>query len=407
MQQQNLQALIGRAASAITQRQEQPRSTDTGIQNDMDGLLFLGNPHETVPRALLLDHRLGPVDKLAWQLIKLLSNPDGATAFPTYDQMQPLLGAGIGQEASRKTIARVIAILRLTRWLSLGMKARNTVNGRMIGNIYVLHDEPLAPSETMMIDTGYVEYVVECCSHKNTAVASVARHVREEMMQSGVLPSPTRIDVIDQRARGMLSTTTASEAEFPSQSTQFRMETQGNLPSSAWKLGQFPNNTSPSSARKLSLKSGSYGGVPHGNSYTTGSNTNTVCKNTAREDAPRELVWSWPLELSHQQREAVELMFTGLSAETSQAILDETAGRIDAGRVNSHPMGFIRTLAERASSGQFNISHYGQLISKKRNDHAESNVAPPSPAPKSATIKNVEETQRIRDELLKTFGIRR
>ncbi|MCP1367181.1 STY4528 family pathogenicity island replication protein, partial [Halomonas sp. BBD48] len=142
----NYDVLIGRAASFLTQRRGSEASALADEEDALDGLLFLGNPHETVPRALLVDHRLGAVDVLGWQVIRLMSNADRSTAFPTYDELEPLLRSGAGQKASRKTVARVIAILRLTRWMTLGMKARNTANGRMIGNIYVLHDEPLAPA---------------------------------------------------------------------------------------------------------------------------------------------------------------------------------------------------------------------------------------------------------------------
>ena len=113
----------------MTQRRGEATSASSGQEDALDGLLFMGNPHETVPRALLLDQRLGAVDVLGWQMIRLLSNADRTTAFPTYDELEPLLRSGANRKASRKTVARVIAILRLTRWMTLGMKARNTDNG--------------------------------------------------------------------------------------------------------------------------------------------------------------------------------------------------------------------------------------------------------------------------------------
>src|SRR5690554_3597980 len=143
--------LIGRAASAMTQRRgdHAPASqhSDNAAGEPSDGLVFLGNVHDTVPRALLLDRRLGAVDVLGWQMIRMLCNADRTTAFPTYDELQPLLRSSIGSQASRGTVARVMAILRLTRWLSLSHRARHETNGRVIGNVYVLHDEPVSPSD--------------------------------------------------------------------------------------------------------------------------------------------------------------------------------------------------------------------------------------------------------------------
>ncbi|QEA38615.1 hypothetical protein FGL86_05665 [Pistricoccus aurantiacus] len=359
----NFDVLIGRAASSLTQRRGDTSGSNVA-EDALDGLLFMGNPHETVPRALLLDQRLGAVDVLGWQVIRLLSNADRTTAFPTYDELEPLLRSGAGQKASRKTVARVIAILRLTRWMSLGMKARNTTNGRMIGNIYVLHDEPLAPAEALSLDHEYIEYVIHCIRHGNKTVARVASLVKEELANGGVLEIPTRLEVIDQRAdrqrRGEFPEETQVEAP------QFPMETQASFPSSPWELRQFPDEIKPSFQRKLMPESTTYGPVSSGNSDTTvRSYTNSVCKTTAREETDRPLIWSWPLELTSDERESVSFMLTGLSNEVQQAVLDETAGRLEAGKVKS-TMAFLHTLAKRAASNTFQATHFGHGVADKR-----------------------------------------
>ncbi len=58
-----------------------------------DGFIFSGNRHDSVPRALLLDNRLTPLERNAWQVFRLLLNDDGVTAFPTYDQLCPYLAS--------------------------------------------------------------------------------------------------------------------------------------------------------------------------------------------------------------------------------------------------------------------------------------------------------------------------
>lgn len=109
-----------------------------------DGFLYSGNRHESVPRALFLDTRLTPLERNAWQIIRLMLNADGVTAFPTYDQLRPYLASTpCAQQASYETVARALTLLRLTRWLSLVRRRRDPKTGRIKGNLYVLHDEPL------------------------------------------------------------------------------------------------------------------------------------------------------------------------------------------------------------------------------------------------------------------------
>jgi hypothetical protein len=45
-----------------------PRRDDGRIRN---GLLFTGNVHDSIPRRLLLDTRLSPLDKMGWMMIRL------------------------------------------------------------------------------------------------------------------------------------------------------------------------------------------------------------------------------------------------------------------------------------------------------------------------------------------------
>lgn len=409
-------ALIGRAASSMTQRRGKAASASNGQADALDGLLFMGNPHETVPRALLLDQRLGAVDVLGWQMIRLLSNADRTTAFPTYDELEPLLRSGANRKASRKTVARVIAILRLTRWMTLGMKARNTDNGRMIGNVYVLHDEPLAPAESLSLDAEYIEYVIRCTRHHNRDVAEVAQLVRDELAEGGVLELPTRLDVIDQRAERQ------KRAEFPAETqssdTQFPAETQPNAPSFQQKLGQFPEANSPSFQRKLMRESGTYDAVSDASRPTVRSYTNSVCKTTAREPGGTSLVWSWPLELTADERESVTFLLTGLSTETQQAVIDEAAGRVDAGKVKN-TLGFLHTLAKRAASDNFQLTHFGRGVANKRRDQAETSdeqnqvvtapvvaMSPPKPAEQEPQPMSAA-TEQARGEMFKRLGLRR
>ncbi|MBF4067528.1 hypothetical protein ISJ33_15455 [Burkholderia pseudomallei] len=168
-----------------------------------DAVLFSGNRHETVPRALFLDHRLTPLERNAWQVIRMQLQRDGITAFPTYDELAPYLASmPCTNKASSETVARALTILRLTRWLSLVQRRRDKPTGRHQGNLYVLHDEPLSPFEAVQLDVDYLDLISRALSHASEAIQSVGYHVLEELTADPLLSGcvlPTRLQIITQR----------------------------------------------------------------------------------------------------------------------------------------------------------------------------------------------------------------
>lgn len=168
-----------------------------------DTVLFSGNRHETVPRALFLDRRLTPLERNAWQVIRLQLQRDGITAFPTYDELAPYLASmPCTNKASSETVARALTILRLTRWLSLVQRRRDKTTGRHQGNLYVLHDEPLSPFEAIQLDVEYLDLISRALSHASKAIQSVGYHVLEELTADPLLSGcvlPTRLQIITRR----------------------------------------------------------------------------------------------------------------------------------------------------------------------------------------------------------------
>jgi len=149
-----------------------------------DGFLYSGNRHESVPCALFLDRRLTPLERNAWQVFRLQINDDGVTAFPTYDQLRPYLASmPCGAQASHETVARALTLLRLTRWLSLVRRRRDPKTGRILGNLYVLHDEPLTPFEAMQLDPDYLGLMSQALTHSAKAVQIVGMHALKEIAE--------------------------------------------------------------------------------------------------------------------------------------------------------------------------------------------------------------------------------
>ena len=58
---------------AVKKMNDRLQARESGEQNNFvrGGLLFMGNVHDALPRRLLLDTRLSPLDKMAWIIIRL------------------------------------------------------------------------------------------------------------------------------------------------------------------------------------------------------------------------------------------------------------------------------------------------------------------------------------------------
>lgn len=184
--------------------QSAAQTTDEGgPSQSADGFLYSGNRQETVPRALLTDTRLTPLERNTWQVFRMLVQDDGITSFPTYDHLRPFLtSVPCSGQASDETVARSLTLLRLTRWLTLARHRRNAQTGRIEGNLYVLHDEPLTPYEAIQLDPNYLELVSHSLTHASKALQRVGHHTLKEISQDPLLSGrvlPSRLGRVMQR----------------------------------------------------------------------------------------------------------------------------------------------------------------------------------------------------------------
>src|SRR5690606_25014389 len=168
-----------------------------------DAFPFGGNRHASVPRALFLAGRPNPIDRNAWQEFRLLRRDDGATTFPTHEGLRPYpASVPCGPKASHETVARALTLLRLTRWLSLVRRRRDPQTGRLKGNLYVLHDEPLTPFEAMQLDPDYLSLVSQALTHASKTVQRVGVNALKEIAEDPLLEGrtlPTRLQVLSHR----------------------------------------------------------------------------------------------------------------------------------------------------------------------------------------------------------------
>ena len=154
---------------------------DTKVQEH--GLLFFGNQHETVPTRLLFDPYLTSRAKLAWQLIKYKAREFQSGLFPSYEALAKLLSDKPYDEAllSRKLVSQTLLLLRLTRWLTLCETVRNE-QGQVVGNFYILHDEPMPIIDTIQLNHDYIALLEKSIHHKDSFVRGVANHIVENLL---------------------------------------------------------------------------------------------------------------------------------------------------------------------------------------------------------------------------------
>ena len=311
-----------------------------------DGFLYSGNRHESVPRALFLDRRLTPLERNTWQVFRLQLNDDGVTAFPTYDQLRPYLASmPCGAQASHETVARALTLLRLTRWLSLVRRRRDPKTGRILGNLYVLHDEPLTPFEAMQLDPDYLGLVSQALTHAAKAVQIVGMHTLKEIAEDPLLSGrtlPTRLQVLAQHmARHGWAT-----PGYPQEGVGHESE--------EGKDGLLRNAERPSSESEVGPKT-----VPDG------SLRNPKEDRTVRQDRIDE-VRTVPraktlqnlrlperfLRLKEEQQAGATIALQQVDETQRQAVLDEWAVRCGSAMVRN-PAGYLFGIIQKAIRGEF------------------------------------------------------
>ncbi|WP_207238113.1 STY4528 family pathogenicity island replication protein, partial [Pseudomonas sp. MPR-R2A3] len=303
------------------------------------GFLFSGQSHEVVPRRLLLDSRLTPLERNAWQVFRLMLQGQGVVT-PRYEDLQPYLSSvPYGASASRETIARVLTMLRLTRWLSLVSRGRDQLSGRLQGSLYVLHDEPLTPAEAMELDQDYLALVGHALGHATKAVRIVAQHIVEEIRQD------TNID------RNRLPTRLDSWGDHWTQQG-LDQATDATLHDSELKDDALVRNRAgPRSDSEPCLNTNVSGTVRNPNAACTVLKE-SICTVPRATPAVDNLHWPTPLHLSPSERQAIAVALNKLKPADRQAVLNEVGARCTAGGIRK-PAAYLMGLIQRALNGEF------------------------------------------------------
>lgn len=341
-------------------QQNLERRTDTGdVSQERSGLLFMGNVHDAFPRRLFLDTRLSPLDKTAWVMIRLYAQQNEGAIFPTYDELQVQLASAHSEKASRDTVSRVLLMLRLTGWLSLCKRVRDD-RGRVRGNIYAQHDEPLGYRDAETFDPGWLKLVEESCLSRNKAVRMTALAVVNDILQDpGMRHRHSRLALIESRLsapstpRQMVSHRRAvnrsPESGLSQKSTKNIPESLS--PENGLSTPSVDKTQSPESG--LSLKSTSYTGVRNPDCNVR-SFTQNVNKKTYVPGGEHFLPDDFVNGLNSDDRQMLTKQMASLPEAVAKTLADMLREQLRLGRLNN-PVGWLFTMLRRARSGELNL----------------------------------------------------
>ena len=329
-----------------------------------DALLFLGNWHDAMPRLIFQDPVLQPVDTRVWGVIKIAATGTGPTAFPTYKHIAKT--ANVGSEA---TVARSMAILRATRWLTLCRRVRDR-QGRFRGNVYALHDEPLPLVDTLHLDQEYVQFLEQCLQHAHARVREVAEAVlgtiEDDVAAGRVVTEP--VNPMGQRLESQHTLHGPDEA----QGYFFSL--------SAHRLQKLKSELDPVPLQNLkpvplqNMKSERSSSCYLNETTTTTSNTKSSEQESSETpaDSTRSLIL--PDALKPDERLLARMYVKNAPAALRQDVLDELAGRLRAtkskGEPIGNPVGYLAQLCKAASAGTFKLTSLGLQVQQARKHEA-------------------------------------
>ncbi|WP_075604426.1 STY4528 family pathogenicity island replication protein [Klebsiella pneumoniae] len=328
------------------------------------GLIYAGNVHDAIPRQLLLESRLSPVDKLTWMMIRLHAQQNEGAVFPTYDDLQLQLATPHSDKASRETVSRALLMLRLTGWLSLCHRVRDK-RGRIRGNIYMLHDEPVNAFDAETLDPRWMDVLEKSCYHKNKSVRCVARAALTALKtEPSMRHQHTRMQLIEQRLESLQTPEALADRQcriLNGQTAQLhpgkhkKNRAQCKTPDSKIELREKNDEKKPGTKIELSTQTQSDSGVRKSNCYVRNTFTQSV-KNTYVDQGEQYLsgtqvqgLHQW---IDENDRQMLEKQLQALPEEAAISIVQQLTQGVRTGSVRN-PVGYALQLLKAAREGRY------------------------------------------------------
>lgn len=341
---------------------------------DRSQLVFVGNWQDPCPRRLLFDAKLESVDIVTWQMIRIHADTNKVVAFPSYTDLMRAV------RVSRATIARALAVLRLTGWLPLCAALRDT-DGRFAGHVYALNDEPLPLAEILAIDEGYVQFAEQAQAHRSAHVRTLAQDVFAGVRDAALAPTNSPLEPVrvrDQVVRRLDQMLQVLGDRVQNLNAADRVQNLNAVRSSS--CIYKTTTTAPATEQTESLDA------------------------TAQAADSPALIFPEPLSLTDGQRRVLALRLEPIPANLRQRILDEAAGRILAKRSTTDPVrcefDYAARLCVRALEGQFTPTDAGERIRRIREERgkAEQRLKRAREHSEAQRLKELEKHHRRRGD---------
>lgn len=369
-------------------RRTTPPATTPVRPPPRDDFVYSGHQHDCVPRALLLDRRLSPLERNAWQVIRLLLNGDGITALPTYERLRPFLTTSPGAaQASTETVARALTVLRLTRWLSLAQRRRPGEHNLWQGNLYVLHEAPLTPHDALRLDHDYLTLLGQSLSHASKAVQWVAYDALQSLAEDPLLTTRPLSEPL-QRLADWLETASNYALAPPSLNALI-----GAPPTSESEI------TSPASESEVGLKAPKSACLR--NPKQVPSTVFSISKSFSTPRANDANAPKLPpgfSQLRPEEQSAALATLQRVEPALRQAVLDEWQLRCEAGGIQ-RPDAYLFGILQKALRGDFH-----PWATQTKAKHAP--PAPPPPLSAEQRQARLDSARRHLAELRELLGIR-
>lgn len=323
------------------------------------GIIFCGEHFDSIPRNLLEDNLITPMDKYAWQRMYIEMQKNNGKFFPTYDVLQEIWGT-MGTKLSRKTVRAILARLVLRGWMSCKM-VRNPETGVVSGNVYLLHNNllPLNQILTVSGDT-FIKTLFQALTSAtlgnttNYLALSImkdyinSRTNKSISSQSSYKNIEHYINLLDKKVDEL---NLSSNFELCKKQLDSKMELRKNKLDSKnelRKINKVPN-------RNLDIKSISYD-----NSFST-SNSNNINTSTCTSSKNKcdELTIPDSLISQLNEKNILDIQRAILKHEisyiTANIVLQDIANTME-GRCIKNITGYIVATIKKAANGEYNFN---------------------------------------------------
>lgn len=370
-----------------------------GGNESPDELLFLGNWHDTVPRLLIHDPSLEPMEFACWMILKVFCQPNAPVAFPG-----GLYATLIKHtKRSRPTVTISLAVLRLTRWFSLCARVRRS-NGQYRGNVYALHDEPISLADAIRLDTDYLVFVQESIGHRDERVRLIAIRIWDAVSRDLYPVRETDTLVRLEQRTVVLTGNESAGSDSPFFAVSYSKASQVQLLNLAESI-HGKSFTKAESDRGKSFTKAERSSSCLSNIKTTTTTTTETGGNTSartREDSETAV---FPTSLNPSEQILAQRILGPVPLEQHQDLLDELAGRIRAGKHGNpirNPVGYLSKLCEVALQNQTFLTSAGLNIRAereraKRQEAAQAQVVHDLPPPSGKLVDRLNEIRKVQE----------